>query len=86
MSIASGPARRVSREAVAGWWGKEPPFHHPVFVLTHHARAPLVLGETTFHFVTDGPESALAQARTSAGARDVALGGGVAQHVKFARR
>jgi dihydrofolate reductase len=59
-----------------GWWGNEPPFHHPVFVLTHHARAPLVLGETTFTFVTDGIESALAQARTAARGRDVSLGGG----------
>ena len=47
-----------------GWWGDEPPFHHPVFVVTHHAREPLEKqGGTTFHFVTDGIESALAQAR-----------------------
>jgi len=59
-----------------GWWGKEPPFHHPVFVVTHHPRAPLTLGETTFHFVTDGIESALEQARRAAGDRDIALGGG----------
>ncbi|HEY0946439.1 MAG TPA: dihydrofolate reductase family protein [Opitutaceae bacterium] len=60
-----------------GWWGDEPPFHHPVFVLTHHAREPLTLrGGTTFHFVTDGIESALAQARKAAGGRDVILGGG----------
>jgi dihydrofolate reductase len=59
-----------------GWWGDEPPFHTPVFVLTHHAREPLVLGETTFMFVTDGIESALEQARAAAGERDVALGGG----------
>jgi len=59
-----------------GWWGGEPPFHRPVFVVTHHPRPPLVLGETTFTFVTDGIESALRQARAAAGRRDVALAGG----------
>lgn len=60
-----------------GWWGEEPPYHVPTFVLTHHARAPLEMkGGTTFHFVTDGVESALAQARKAAGARDVRIGGG----------
>ena len=60
-----------------GWWGENPPFHHPVFVLTHHAREPLRLqGGTTFTFVTDGFESALAQARQAAGGMDVALAGG----------
>jgi dihydrofolate reductase len=60
-----------------GWWGPNPPFHHPVFVLTHHARAPLVLeGGNVFTFVTDGIESALAQARRAANGRDVSLGGG----------
>jgi dihydrofolate reductase len=60
-----------------GWWGADPPFHHPVFVLTHHARPPLALeGGTTFTFVTDGIESALAQARRAAGDKDVALAGG----------
>jgi len=59
-----------------GWWGDEPPFHTPVFVLTHYAREPLVLGETTFTFVTEGIESALEQARAAAGDRDVAVGGG----------
>ena len=60
-----------------GWWGDDPPFHHPVFVLTHHAREPLVMeGGTTFHFVTDGIESALTQARKAAGNKDVTLGGG----------
>jgi dihydrofolate reductase len=59
-----------------GWWGDEPPFHHPVFVLTHHAREPLELKGTTFHFVTDGIESALEQAKDAAGGKDVALGGG----------
>ncbi len=60
-----------------GWWGVNPPFHHPVFVLTHHPRAPLVLeGGTTFTFVTDGIESALDQARKAAGRKDVSLAGG----------
>jgi dihydrofolate reductase len=60
-----------------GWWGRNPPFHHPVFVLTHHPREPLVLeGGTTFTFVTDGIESALEQARRAAGNKDVSLAGG----------
>lgn len=60
-----------------GWWGDEPPFHMPVFVLTHHAREPLVKkGGTTFTFVTDGIESALEQARKVAGGKDIGLGGG----------
>jgi dihydrofolate reductase len=62
-----------------GWWGDNPPYHCPVFVLTHHERPPLEMaGGTVFHFVTDGIESALAQARTAAGARDIRIGGGVA--------
>jgi dihydrofolate reductase len=60
-----------------GWWGDDPPFHHPVFVLTHHAREPLEMqGGTTFHFVTDGIESALRRAFDAAGGLDVRLGGG----------
>jgi dihydrofolate reductase len=60
-----------------GWWGHNPPFHHPVFVLTHHPRPPLALeGGTTFTFVTDGIVSALDLARRAAGGRDVALAGG----------
>ena len=60
-----------------GWWGTDPPFHHPVFVLTHHAREPLELeGGTTFTFVTDGIEAALEQARAAAGGLDVSLAGG----------
>jgi dihydrofolate reductase len=60
-----------------GWWGDNPPYHTPVFVLTHHAREPLVMeGGTTFIFVTDGIESALRQAKEAAGDKDVALGGG----------
>jgi dihydrofolate reductase len=60
-----------------GWWGDDPPFHHPVFVLTNHPRASVPMeGGTTFHFVTDGIESALAQAREAAGDKDVVIGGG----------
>jgi dihydrofolate reductase len=66
-------------ETWRGWWGENPPYHVPVFVLTHHARAPLEMeGGTTFHFVTDGPDVALRRAREAAGGRDVRLGGGVA--------
>ncbi len=61
-----------------GWWGEEPPYRAPVFVLTHHARAPLTLGETTFHFVTDGAEAALDLARAAANERNVAIAGGAA--------
>jgi len=60
-----------------GFWGENPPYHHPVFILTHHAREPVEMeGETTFHFVTDGIESALEQARNAASGKDVSLGGG----------
>jgi len=59
-----------------GWWGDDPPFHHQVFVLTHHEREPLTLSDTTFNFVTDGIESALEQARAAAGDKDIRLGGG----------
>jgi dihydrofolate reductase len=60
-----------------GWWGDDPPFHHPVFVLTRHPREPLELdGGTTFHFVTDGIEPALERARAAAGDKGVSLGGG----------
>jgi dihydrofolate reductase len=62
-----------------GWWGDEPPYHTPVFVLTHHPRALLTMaGGTEFRFVTDGIHSALAQATAAAGGRDIRLGGGVA--------
>ncbi|WP_439624982.1 dihydrofolate reductase family protein [Gemmata sp.] len=62
-----------------GWWGDTPPYHCPVFVLTHHPRAPLEMsGGTVFRFVTDGFESALRQARAAAGGKDVRVGGGVA--------
>ena len=59
-----------------GWWGEEPPFHHPVFVVTHHPREPLTLSDTTYTFVTDGIESALDQARKAADGKDVLLSGG----------
>jgi len=59
-----------------GWWGANPPFRHPVFVLTHHAREPLQLEGTTFTFVTGGIETALEQAKRAAGGRDVSLAGG----------
>jgi dihydrofolate reductase len=60
-----------------GWWGTDPPYHHPVFVLTHHPRAPLEMeGGTTFYFVTEGIEVALDEARKAAGSKDVALAGG----------
>ena len=64
-------------EAWTGYWGDDPPYHHPVFVLTSHQREPLEMqGGTTFHFVTDGIESALGQARAAAGEKDVSLAGG----------
>lgn len=62
-----------------GWWGDEPPYHVPVFVLTHHARPSIEMkGGTVFHFVTEGKDAALARARQAAGGRDVRLGGGAA--------
>lgn len=61
-----------------GWWGETPPYHTPVFVLTHHQREPLVMdGGTTFYFVTDGIESALEKAKAAAGDKDIRIGGGV---------
>ena len=69
-----------------GWWGEEPPYHTPVYVLTHHPRAPLTLSDTTFHFVTDGIESALRQARAAAGGKDVRLGGGVQTIREYLKR
>jgi dihydrofolate reductase len=73
-------------ETWRGWWGEEPTYHAPVFVLTHHARAPLEMaGGTTFHFITDGIESALERAKAAAGGRDVRLGGGVATVRQYLR-
>jgi dihydrofolate reductase len=72
-----GPVRGPWTEPLwNGWWGDEPPFHVPVFVLTHYPREPLTLGETTFHFVTDGVERAVELAREAAGDQDVSVGGG----------
>ncbi|HEX2402148.1 MAG TPA: dihydrofolate reductase family protein [Mycobacterium sp.] len=74
-----GPGRGEWDLEWKGWWGPEPPYHAPVFVLTHHPREPLEMdGGTTFTFVTDGPASALAQARAAAGDRQVAIAGGAA--------
>ena len=65
-------------ESWKGWWGDDPPYHAPTFVLTHHACEPLVMqGGTTFHFITNGIEEALTQAKAAAGAKDVKVGGGV---------
>lgn len=73
------PGRGAWDEEWKGWWGNEPPYHAPVFVLTHHPRPPLELeGGTTFTFVTDGIQSALGQAQAAAGDRDVAIAGGAA--------
>jgi dihydrofolate reductase len=69
-----------------GWWGDNPPYHRPVFVLTHHARAPITMaGGTVFHFVADGIESALAQAVAAADGKDVLAGGGVATVRQYLR-
>jgi dihydrofolate reductase len=71
-------------ESWRGWWGDEPPYHVPTFVLTHHARAPLEMkGGTTFHFVTDGIEAALARAKAAANGKDIRIGGGVATIRQF---
>lgn len=73
-------------ESWRGWWGENPPYHVPVFVLTHHPRKPLEMeGGTTFHFVTDGIEAALERAREAAGARDVRIGGGAATIRQYLR-
>jgi dihydrofolate reductase len=73
-------------ESWRGWWGENPPFHTPVFVLTHHARTPLVMqGGTTFHFVTDGIHSALEKARAAANGKEIRLGGGIATIHQFLR-
>ena len=69
-----------------GWWGDNPPYHGPVFVLTHHARPSIAMeGGTTFHFVTDGIHSALRRARDAASGQDVRLGGGVATIQQYLR-
>jgi dihydrofolate reductase len=69
-----------------GWWGDDPPYHVPVFVITNHSRAPLAMsGGTTFHFVTDGIDAALARAMAAADGRDVRIGGGVATIRQYLR-
>ncbi len=75
-----GPVRGpLPDESWKGWWGVNPPYHVPVFVLTHYPRPPLAMqGGTTFYFVTDGPEAALHQAKEAANGKDVRIGGGVA--------
>jgi dihydrofolate reductase len=82
-----GPVRGPRPDATwKGWWGDEPPYHTPVFVLTNHARTSLAMrGGTTFHFVTDGIGDALALARQSAEGKDVRLGGGVATIREYLR-
>ena len=73
-------------EAWKGWWGEEPPYHVPVFVLTHHARPPLEMkGGTIFHFVTGGIQDALDRARKAAAGKDIRLGGGVATIREYLR-
>jgi dihydrofolate reductase len=73
-------------ESWKGWWGEDPPYHVPVFVLTHHARPPLAMeGGTTFHFVTGGIHEALDRAREAAQGRDVRLGGGPATIRQYLR-
>ncbi len=72
-----GPKDRRETAAWKGWWGDDPPYHAPVFVLTHHARDPIPMaGSTTFYFVADGIQSALAQAKAAAGDKPIAIAGG----------
>jgi dihydrofolate reductase len=82
-----GPVRGPwGEEAWSGWWGDDPPFHTPVFVLTHHPREPLEMkGGTTFHFATDGIEAALEQTVAAAGDQDVAVGGGAEAAQQYLR-
>jgi dihydrofolate reductase len=81
-----GPVRGEWSGDWRGWWGEEPPYHAPVFVLTHHAREPLTMeGGTTFTFVTDGIESALAQAKAAAGSGFVSIAGGASTINQYLR-
>ena len=82
-----GPVRGAwPDDSWKGWWGDNPPYHAPTFVLTHHAREPIVMeGGTTFHFVTDGIHAALERARAAAGMRDVKIGGGVSTVRQYLR-
>ena len=83
-----GPVRGAwPDESWRGWWGENPPYHVPVFVLTHHARPPLEMeGGTIFHFVTGGPDEALERAREAAAGKDVRIGGGVETIRHYLRR
>jgi dihydrofolate reductase len=77
-NMFAAPGPDVWEEEWTGWWGDNPPYHAPVFVLTHHARPSIEMeGGTVFHFVTEGPEVALERARAAAGDRNVAIAGGV---------
>jgi dihydrofolate reductase len=79
-----GPLRGPwENEDWQGWWGDEPPFHTPVFVLTHHLRPSFTLSDTTFHFRDDSPAAVLAEAKTAAQGKDVRIGGGVATLRQF---
>jgi dihydrofolate reductase len=82
-----GPIRgRWPNDEWKGWWGENPPYHVPVFVLTHHARASFTMtGGTTFHFATDGIHAALERAKAAAGGQDVRVGGGVATIRQYLR-
>jgi dihydrofolate reductase len=82
-----GPIRGPWADAQwSGWWGDEPPYHHPVFVLTNHPRDPITMqGGTVFHFVTDGIHAALTQAMDSAGGQDVKIAGGVSTIQQYLR-
>jgi dihydrofolate reductase len=82
-----GPVRGDWTEPLwNGWWGEDPPFHHPVFVLTHHPRESLVMaGGTTFHFVTDGADAALEMVKEAAGDGDIIVGGGASTIQQFLR-
>ncbi|HEX3082639.1 MAG TPA: dihydrofolate reductase family protein [Candidatus Saccharimonadia bacterium] len=81
-----GPTGGDYNETWKGWWGDEPPYHGPVFVLTHTPREPIEMkGGTTFYFVTDGIESALKQARDAAGSKDISIAGGAETVNQFLR-
>lgn len=81
-----GPIRGEWTGDWRGWWGEDPPYHAPVFVLTHHEREPIEMqGGTTFHFVTGGPEAALALAREAAGERSISIAGGASTVRQYLR-
>jgi dihydrofolate reductase len=81
--FGGGPGAWNTTDPWLGWWGDNPPFHHPILVLTHHPREPLTLSDTTFTFVTEGPAAALAQARSVAGGKDITINGGAATIQQF---